>query len=104
MMRRLLFLLNTVLAYAQNITRTTNTTTTIVTQSVPPILSILRSLPYPLNITYEQSGLIIPWVLCVIITAILTVCCCICRCVRQRKKSTMRIVVEPRGNAKEVDV
>lgn len=101
-MRRLFFLLNTVLAYAQNVTRTN--TTMIVTQTVPPILEFLRSLPYPLNITYEQSGLIIPWVLCVIITAILTVCCCICKCVRQKKKSTMRIVVEPRGNSKEVDV
>ena len=101
-MRRLLFFLNAVVTYAQNITRTN--TTMIVAQTVPPILSILRSLPYPLNITYEQSGLIIPWVLCVIITAILTVFCCICRCARQKKKTTMRIVVEPRGNAKEVDV
>jgi hypothetical protein len=101
-MRRLLFLLNTVLAYAQNITRTNTTITQTV--SVPPILEFLQSLPYPLNITYEQSGLIIPWVLCVIITAILTVCCCICRCARQKKKSTMKIIVEPRGNAKEIDV
>lgn len=88
---RLFSALNAVVAYAQNVTRT-NT----IVESVPPILELLHSLPYPLNITYEQSGLIIPWVLCVIITAVLTVCCCICRCAQKRRKETMRIVVEPR--------
>lgn len=94
---RLLSLLGSGLTYAQN------TTIGVISaeKTVPPILTLIRSFPYPLNIVYEQSGLIIPWVLCLIITSAVTICCCACGHVRNKnKKKITRIVVEPR----QVDV
>ncbi len=88
------------LVSATNTTTPTNTTQIVTTSAIAdsPLMNVIRGLPYPLNIYIIYGGVIIPWVICVVVTGILTVLCCLCGYCRRRRNTTHRIIVEPQDS------
>jgi hypothetical protein len=85
---------------------TTTTNSTIIVSNnpqIPPLITFLKNLPYPLNIYIEYGGVIIPWVICVIITGILTLICCCCG-YRRRKNQKTKIIVQPAKNRRDFEL
>jgi hypothetical protein len=91
------------LAFVSNVYASNQTVIINQSENVPPLLETIRNLPYPLGIYEIVGGVIIPWVLCLIITGAITVVCCCCGYCRKKKKTVHKIIVEPRGGQKNVE-